>query len=94
MPYDSRMRSWEADLAARQARTRDEAIERTRRGAALVRAALAGEPAPVAVEPPAETTATPVGPLWVACPTCYTPVWGRPGDHCPDHQPTEETTQP
>jgi hypothetical protein len=47
---NSPSRTWETDLAARQVRTPEEAAARARRGAALVRAALAGAPLPAPVD--------------------------------------------
>lgn len=75
-----RRRPWEADLAAREARTPTEAADRARRGRALVDAALAGET-------PAETTtperpSRPAGYEYVACVGCYRPVYGLPGSRC------------
>ncbi|MBM0205056.1 hypothetical protein JNW90_19860 [Micromonospora sp. STR1s_5] len=76
--------AWEADLAARQPRTPDEAIARTRRGRALVDAALAGEAPPEATD---KAPSPPAGYEYVACAGCYRPVWGLPGSRCPACQP-------
>ncbi|GGM14133.1 hypothetical protein GCM10012279_35330 [Micromonospora yangpuensis] len=80
--------AWEVDIAARQARSPEEATERARRGRALVDAALAGEP-------PAEPAdddlqSPPAGYEYVACVGCYRPVWGLPGSRCPACRPTPE----
>ncbi|SBT63946.1 hypothetical protein GA0070622_0914 [Micromonospora sediminicola] len=77
--------AWEADLAARQARTPTEAAERARRGRALVEAALAGDAPPEAAE--RSEPSPPAGYEYVACVGCYRPVWGLPGSRCPACKP-------
>jgi hypothetical protein len=73
------------DLAARRPTSQAEAAERAHRGAALVRAALAGAPVPDAGE--LEETAPVAGraPRFelVACGRCYAPHDGLPGSLCP-----------
>ncbi len=81
----ARRRPWEADLAAREARTPDEAADRAHRGRALVDAALAGE-APAAVTEAVQPS-PPAGYEYVACAGCYRPVWGLPGSRCPACKP-------
>ncbi|GIJ36704.1 hypothetical protein [Micromonospora andamanensis] len=78
-PPTRRRASWEADLAARQARTPEEAASRASRGRALVNAALAGE-----APPEVENTepSPPAGYEYVSCVGCYRPVWGLPGSRC------------
>lgn len=74
----------QADLAARAARTPQEAAERARRGRALVDAALRGEPVPDATAAPSP----PRRPVQVvSCARCYGPYEGRPGGLCPNWMP-------
>lgn len=80
-------RSWERDLAMREARTPAEAAERAHRGAALVRAALAGTPPPELVKAK-PATPRPAGYEYVACVGCYRPVWGLPGSRCDSCPPS------
>jgi hypothetical protein len=75
-------RPWEVDLARRQPRTPAEAADRAHRGAAMVRAALAGDPVPEEVTRPADPP-PPAGYELVGCLDCYRPVWGLPGSRCP-----------
>ncbi|SCL15091.1 hypothetical protein [Micromonospora inyonensis] len=70
---------WETDVAVREVRTPEEAVERARKGRALVDAALAGQAPPEVTEKPAARVA---GYEMVACCVCYTPVWGLPGSRC------------
>lgn len=72
---------WEADLAAREARTPEEAADRAHRGAALARAALAGDPLP-ALAAPLDPESRLAGYENVACVGCYRPVYGLPGSRC------------
>ncbi|SBT64242.1 hypothetical protein GA0070622_1212 [Micromonospora sediminicola] len=81
IPRRRARRPWEADLAAREARTRGEAKDRAHRGRALVDAALAGQ-APAEVTAPAEES-PPAGYEYVACAGCYRPIWALPGSRCP-----------
>lgn len=77
--------AWEADLAAREARTPDEAAARARRGRALVDAALAGEAPPDITD--RDEPSPPAGYELVACAGCYRPVWALPGSRCPACKP-------
>lgn len=71
-----------AELAARRLDDPAAAAERARRGAALCRSVLAGEPLP---EPAAAALAPPASRVEVvACARCFTPVEGRPGSLCVD----------
>jgi hypothetical protein len=77
------LRRVQADLAARRARTPEEAAERAHRGAALVRAALACAPLPAPAPPAAAPRpAPPVLDELVSCARCYGPHVGEPGSVC------------
>ncbi|MBC9006122.1 hypothetical protein [Micromonospora aurantiaca (nom. illeg.)] len=78
-------RPWEADLAAREPRTADEAKNRAHRGRALVAAALAGQAPPEVTAPPQGSP--PAGYEYVACVGCYRPIWALPGSRCPSCKP-------
>lgn len=83
------MKPWERELAARQTRTRAEAITRFRRGHALVQAALDAALAGKA-PPPLPATVPQAGPdrvEYVSCRVCYAPILGPAGSICPKCQP-------
>ncbi len=67
----------------RQARSPEEAKERSARGHALasaaLRAARAGEPAP---DLPSPDPPRPAGYQYVACAGCYRPILALPGSRC------------
>ncbi|MBM0201846.1 hypothetical protein JNW90_01085 [Micromonospora sp. STR1s_5] len=89
----SPQRQWEREKAIRQARTPEEAIARSQRGMARVRAALAaalaGEPLPEMPAPTRRAEPRPAGYQYVACVGCYRPIYALPGSRCDSCPPPD-----